>query len=78
MKFLCCIILCPPLPTSKENFFLLGQKRECKTVSVSVMHEPNAEGSLCANKAAKQTPFVIPFIAETGIELKVFKTVFFF
>lgn len=41
------------------------------------MQEPNVEGNLCANKDAKQTPFIIPFIAETGMELKVFETVFF-
>lgn len=67
------VILCPPLPNAKRISFYKGRKGD-GSLCPSVMQEPNAEGSLCANKAAKQTPFVIPFIAETGMELKVFKT----
>jgi len=55
MRFLCCIILCPPLFTSKKDIFVERQKRVCKSVSLSITQEMNAEGSLCANKAVKQT-----------------------
>lgn len=73
VKFLCCVTLYPPLPTVKKISFCKGRKGDA-SLCPSVMQEPKAEGSLCANKAAKQTPFVIPFIAETGMELKAFKT----
>lgn len=72
---LCCVILCPPISISIKISFYNDRKRDASL----------CPSLLCKNQMWKetfvpikmQTPFIIPFIAETGMELKVFKTVAF-